>query len=77
MKVKAMMRKYHELANVRIIPCLQDYTQAWLELSRMFAVNDCPEMAGACSARADFYAVQGSGEHIRIIEGSFSELIEV
>jgi len=72
-----LMRKYHELANTRMIPCLQDYAQAWRDLSGMFAVDGRPAMAGACSARADFYAVQGSGEHIRIIEGSFSELIEV
>lgn len=76
-EAKALMEKYYDLAFTHEIPKMGDYAKAWLDLAREFDKLGMVNMAGMTRERGLFYAQQAPGEYIRLIEGSFSELIQV
>ena len=71
---------YYSLAFMQNIDNIKDYALAWDELACMALLEGRPALAGMCTSRAAYYyevAEAQSGEYIRLIEGSFAELIAV
>lgn len=73
--MSTLMEIYYELSFTQIIPDIREYSDAWLSLSEMFAAEDMPAMSESCRKRGEFYAREIDGEYIRLLDGSFSELI--
>ena len=71
-----LMDAYLELGMTQVIPSIADYARAWRDLGDLFAINGRPSSAANCYSRAAFYERETEGEYIRLIEGSFSELLE-
>lgn len=72
-----LYKEYLELSATQIMPSVQAYADAWRSLGDRFKMAGANKFAALCHSRAEFYFKQGDGEHIRIIEGSLSELLEV
>lgn len=71
---------YFGLSNLQNIDDIADYALAWDELACMALLAERLALAGMCTSRAAFYheaAEAQSGEYIRLIDGSFAELIAV
>lgn len=73
----ALTRRYNELAFAQNIPDIRGYANEWQALAVECVIGGRPALAGMCQGRADFYKVQADGEYVRLLEGSFSELIAV
>lgn len=73
----ALLDRYNELAFTQNIPDIQGYADDWQALAVECKIHGRPALAGMAQARADFYRVQAEGEYVRLIDGSFSELIAV
>ena len=69
--------RYYELAMAQIIPDVASYAIEWMKLAADAEAYSRFSLAGMCRSRGDFYAQQDYGEYIRLIEGSFSELLPV
>lgn len=70
-----ILELYYGLALMQNIEDMQDYALAWADLSEIALLNDRPYLAAMCRSRAEWYGAQPTGEYIRVIDGSFSELI--
>lgn len=73
----ALMDRYNELAFTQEIPDIKLYADSWMELGRQADEQGRIALAEMCFSRGRFYGRQAGGEYIRLIEGSFSELIPV
>jgi len=69
--------RYIELSMTQIIPDIALYAIEWMKLAADAEAQGRFSLAGMCRSRGDFYAHQDYGEYIRLIEGSFSELLRV
>ena len=69
--------RYLELSNTQNIPDLAAYAVSWQKLAADARAAGRVASADAYQKRGDWYAEQGKGEHVRLIEGSFSQLIPV
>ena len=69
--------RYIVLADKHELPSVEEYAKAWETLAADCKAAGRPSLAVACLSRADFYRKQTPGVYIRLIEGSFSELIMV
>lgn len=72
-----IMGRYHQLADRQNIEDVKAYGSEWAALALDFDNSDRPYMAALCYARAEYYGVQPLGEYVRVVDGSFSELIPV
>ena len=71
-----LMDRYLELAEMQNIDSAE-YAVEWHKLAADAEGGARPALAEMCRQRGDHYAAQDYGEYIRLIEGSFSELIDV
>lgn len=65
------------LSQMQTIPDMRAYASAWLQLADDFQVCGLLSNAAMCKAKGDYYAEFAGGEYIRLIDGSFAELIAV
>ena len=72
-----LMERYYKLAAVQEIPNIARYAFEWAVLAEDAAKAGREACAEAWNKRGQFYAQQAGGEYIRLIEGSFSELVQV
>ena len=70
-----LMERYHVLALTQNIPNIARYAMEWDMLAADARAQGREASAAAWQSRADFYKQQAGGEYIRLIDGSFSELI--
>jgi hypothetical protein len=79
MTTDPILSRYLQLSRVQNIPDLKAYGASWLDLADLAlqAVPPREHSAEAYRKRGEWYIEQGKGEAVRIIEGSFSELIMV
>jgi hypothetical protein len=68
-----LMQRYNALAMLQNFDA-QEYANDWERLAADAAAQDRPALSEMCRSRGLFYA-QYQGEQIRIIDGSFSELL--
>ena len=64
-----------ELTKQNVIPDMQDYAQKWYDLSMRAEKEDRPASASSWRQRAKYYADLCGCGYIRLVEGSFSELV--
>lgn len=72
-----LIDRYNALAFMQEIPSLREYAQAWHNLANDAESQNRPALAGMARARGEFYQKQAEGQYIRLLEGNFSELIQV
>lgn len=72
-----LMGRYLRLSAVQEIPNIARYAFEWNVLAEDAANAGRVASAEAWSERGRFYAQQAGGEYIRLIDGSFSELVQV
>jgi len=65
-----------ELSKQNIIPDVVGYAQRWYDLSMRAEKEDRPASASSWRARAKYYSELAGVEYIRLVEGSFSELVK-
>ena len=68
-----LMQRYNKLAMLQNFDA-QEYAGDWERLAADALAQDRPALSEMCRSRGQFYA-QYQGEQIRIIDGSFSELL--
>lgn len=69
-----LLDRYNELAFMQNIDA-QEYSAAWKLLGEMCEAENRPALAAMCFSRSDYYG-RYTGEAVRLIEGSLSEMIE-
>jgi hypothetical protein len=72
-----LMNRYMTLANTQHIENIARYAFEWDTLAADARAKGQLSRASAWQSRADFYKAQAGGEYVRLIDGSFSELIQV
>lgn len=72
-----LMDIYYYLCGMQNIPDIEQYAFDWMDLARRFDAIGATHSAGSARGRGEHYQKQAGGEYLRIIEGSFSELIAV
>ena len=65
------------LSAMQTIPDMRAFAAAWLQLADDFQTCGLLNNAATCRARGEYYAELAGGEYIRLIDGSFAELIAV
>lgn len=70
-----LMERYYVLASTKNIQNIARYAFEWKLLAEDAEKAGRPACAESWGKRAAFYASQAGGEYLRIIEGSFCELI--
>lgn len=73
----ALMDRYNELAAMQEFSSSGEYAKMWLDLAADAESQNRPALAGMARGRGEFYKKQAEGSYIRLLEGSFSELIQV
>ena len=72
-----LIKKRIALSLQNIIPDMDAYAEEWNKLSADFAAIGMLENAEMCNKNYQHYKEIADGEYIRLIEGSFAELIPV
>ena len=70
-----LTRDYIELSKQNVIEDVQDYAQKWYDLAMRAEKEDRPASASSWRQRAKHYAELCGCGYIRLVEGSFSELV--
>ena len=70
-----LMKRFLELSLMQNIPDMAVYADEWNKLAADARAVKRPHLADTCTSR--WQAYKGlSGEYVRLVEGSFSELLE-
>lgn len=77
MTTDPILSRYLQLSRTQNIPDLKAFAADWLDLADQALQDNRPFSAESYRKRGEWYMQQGEGEAVRIIEGSFSELILV
>jgi hypothetical protein len=72
-----LMERKRTLEQTNEIPDMAQYALDWQELAADFRAIGFVFCASYCQARGDHYGKEAGGEYIKLVEGSFAELIEV
>lgn len=70
-----IMERFYELSTLNIIPDMHTHAENFNSLGDWADISERPNTAHACRTKARYYMGLAGGSYIRLMDGSFAELI--